>query len=545
MWIGYVLPAGSMATGYICQSSMQSHQATCFVAAAAITSAGGVNPRSHGASPSPAEQSHGALLELIKSCGKQKNLHKARRIHAQILQSQVLDPQDASCSAISFSLLQMYSDCGAVTEAQKVLDQLLLPTKTKNHHRYAAAAWSLLIKMYAQHGHGERALQCFQKMQENGKEPSLGILVSVLKACSTVAALEQGKQVHKQVVHKGRETDTFIGTALIDMYAKCGSIEDASTVFRALPNPDIVTWSTIITCFAQNNDYKSALKFFDDMQIAGFQPNEVTFTCLLSACSHSGRLKEGCEHFKSMKEKYNIAPTLEHHYVLMEIFGHEALFDEAEDLIESVPFCSNVVGWMSLLTLCGQHGNINLGRRCFDRAIGIKPGYSSGYALMWNLYNQAGMCDEARRIDDLRIIANAWKKPAKAFIEVDNQVHSFIVADKSHPQSDRIYTKLKDLTEKIKSEGYSPSLGAVPDWSSDRDKEVSLCRHSEKLAIAFGLISTAKGATIRLSKNLRVCADCHSAAKVISKVEMREIIITDAYQIHRFKDGTCSCQNFG
>ena len=155
------------------------------------------------------------------------------------------------------------------------------------------------------------------------------------------------------------------------------------------------------------------------------------------------------------------------------------------------------------------------------------------------------MCDEARRIDDLRIIANAWKKPAKAFIEIDNQVHSFIVADKSHPQSDQIYAKLKDLTEKIKSKGYSPSLGSVPDWSSDRDKEVSLCRHSEKLAIAFGLISTAKGATIRLSKNLRVCADCHSAAKVISKVEMREIIITDAYQIHRFKDGTCSCQNFG
>eukprot|EP00250_Pteridium_aquilinum_P033753 c6215_g1_i1 orf=1531-2520(-) len=328
------------------------------------------------------------------------------------------------------------------------------------------------------------------------------------------------------------------------MYAKCGSLKDACVVFGNLQNRDIVTWGTMMAGFAQHNDYMSALECFQNMEEDGQLPNDVIFTCLLAACRHANRLEEGCHHFKSMREQYGVVPALEHYYSLVELLGHGGRFDEAEDLIESVPYQSNIVGWISLLASCRRHGNVNLGKRCFERAVRLKPGYSSGYTLMSNLYSGAGLLDDAKSIEELRISANAWKKPAKAFIEVHNHVHSFIVADKSHPCSDDIYAKLKCLAGEIRNEGYCPSINLVPDLGSDKDKKDALLVHSEKLAIAFGLISTPEGSTIRLSKNLRVCADCHSAAKAISKVEKREIIITDAYQIHHFQNGACSCVNF-
>lgn len=428
------------------------------------------------------------------------------------------------------ALVDMYAKCGNLDDACMVVEKL--PEQD-------VVTWSALITGFTLHGYGQEALQSFKTIQRKAIEPIPSMLVSVLKACSLVAALEQAKQIHGYIIYRGMESE-IIGSALIDMYAKCGSLTDACAVFDSLHSRDIITWGTMMASFSQHNDYMSAIKCFKDMKEDGLLPNDVIFTCLLTACSHANQLEEGCQHFKSMREHYGILPALEHYYSVVELLGHGGRFDEAEDLIESVPFQSNIVGWISLLASCRRHGNVKLGERCFQHAIRINPGYSSEYMLMWNLYSGAGLLDDARNIEELRITANAWKKPAKAFIEVDNDVHSFVVADKTHPRSKDIYAKLKCLTDKVKNEGKR----SVPDLGSDKDEEDVISVHSEKLAIAFGLISTPEGSTIRLSKNLRVCADCHSSAKAISKVEKREIIIADAYQIHHFQNGSCSCVNF-
>ena len=264
---------------------MQPHQTTCLVAAAATPPAGGANPRSHDASSSsssssssspPAEQSR-ALLELIKSCGKQKNLYKARRIHAQVLQTQLLDPHDASSSSIPFSLLQMYSECGAVTEAQRVFDQLLLPTKNRD----AAAAWSLLIKMYAQHGHGEIALQCFKKMLSENLRPDAATFASALKACRITRSLNVAEEIHVEVHKRGLlKKNIVLGTLLMDIYAKCGVLGKAREVFEELPVRDVVSWSVLITGYAQCGLSDEALKCFQTMQDEGISPNVVTFICV-------------------------------------------------------------------------------------------------------------------------------------------------------------------------------------------------------------------------------------------------------------------------
>ncbi|KAH7284086.1 hypothetical protein KP509_34G039000 [Ceratopteris richardii] len=432
---------------------------------------------------------------------------------------------------IGGSLVDMYTKCGDLEGASVVFLKLL---------DQDVVIWSAMISGYAQNGLGQEALQFFKEMQRMDIEPTPYTITAVLKACSAVSALGQGRQIHMHAVHKGLEFENIVGSALIDMYARCGSLEDACSVFDGLQSPDIVCWGTMITSFAQHNDYESAVRCFQDMEKHGHFPNAVIFTCLLTACCHANRVQEGCQHFRSIREHYGLLPTSEHYCSMVELLGHGCFFDEAEDLIESIPFESNIVGWISLLASCRRHGYLELGKRCFQHAVRISPGYSTEYRLMESLYDDAGLSDYADQIEELRISANAWKKPAKAFIEIDNNVHGFIVGDKTHPHNHDIYTKVDELSNKIKNVGDDlPKMEPAREKENTRNPMI----HSEKLAIAFGLISTPEGSTIRVSKNLRVCSDCHSAAKAISKVERRDIIITDAYQIHHFHDGECSCVN--
>lgn len=311
-------------------------------------------------------------------------------------------------------------------------------------------------------------------------------------------------------------------------------------LFDRLPQRNVVTWSAMIAGYAQHSNYNLALHYFEDMQRVGLKPNAVTYLSLLSACSHMHLVKEGCLHLKLMREDHGITPALQHYNSMADLLGRAGCVLEAEDLLESVPFRPDIVGWTSLLGSCSTQGNVKVGRRCFDRIL-MEGGCSSAYLLMSNIYTHAGMWEDAEKIEEMRIRANAWKKPAKAFIEIENQVHAFTVGDSSHPQSDDIYAKLKILHVQMKEQGYRPRVGLFLEPKLDGEKEDALCGHCEKLAIAFGLLSAPAGTTIRVAKNLRVCADCHDAAKIISKIEMREIIVSDAYSIHHFKDGACCC----
>lgn len=244
-----------------------------------------------------------------------------------------------------------------------------------------------------------------------------------------------------------------------------------------------------------------------------------------------------------MTVQYGIVPTIDHINSMVELFGHAGLLNEAEDLLECIPTRSNHAGWRSLLGSCRTQGNVDVGSRCFDRLVAMDCGKAAGYILMSNIYAHAGMNEEAERVERMRRFANAKKKPGKAFIEVDKVVHKFSVADKIHPQTDRIYDKLKGMSLQMRQEGYEPRLDLILDSIADHQKEDALCGHCERMALAFGLISTPPGTSIRILKNLRMCADCHAATKIISKIEARQIFITDALCIHHFTNGECSCKD--
>jgi hypothetical protein len=211
-----------------------------------------------------------------------------------------------------------------------------------------------------------------------------------------------------------------------------------------------------------------------------------------------------------------------------------------------LPFESNVTGWTALLAHCRGHGELELARRCFDRITSFDDAHASSYVLMASIYSDAGMWEEARALRDHRLRARAWKKPGKCFIEAAGRIHSFSVGDESHPRIADIRRKLRRLGADMKRSGCLPQqMDLVSDHQmSDDDKEAYLCGHCEKLAIAFGLLSTPPGTPIRVAKNLRVCVDCHASTKAISKMEGREIIVIDTYRVHRFKDGVCSCRDY-
>mgnify|MGYP000686320671 CR=1 FL=1 len=476
------------------------------------------------------EPDKATFIIILKACCTTSNLEQGKAIHSHIIRS--------GCNlddVMTTTLIHMYCNCGSIEDARKVFD---------DSPKQDIVTWNAMIAGYAQYKHGQEAAQLYRKIRTHGLASDKITCISVLKACTSMAALELGKLVHARIRELGCEFELAIGNTLIDMYTRCGSMGDATTVFNEMPQKDLVSWTAMIAGHAQHNDYTAAQGYFHGLQKEGLKPNYVTFVSLLSACSHKGLLEQACQQFKAMNEDHGILPTVDHCNCLVDLLGRAGCVRQAEELLDSLPFKSNIAGWTSLLTHCRVHGEVELGRRCFDHITSIDKTYASSYVLMSNIYLDAGMSKEAEALKEQRIQAHAWKKPGKCFIEVDDKVHNFSVGDKSHPRIKDIYKKLHRLGTEMKQDGCLPQTHIVLEQMSDEDKEQYLCGHCEKLAIAFGLISTPPGTPIRVAKNLRVCIDCHTSTKAISKMEGREIIVIDTYRVHHFKDGACSCKDY-
>eukprot|EP00250_Pteridium_aquilinum_P009902 c19016_g1_i1 orf=418-2880(+) len=463
----------------------------------------------------------------LKACSMQGGLNEGKEIHKHVM-VRGLESDDFIVSI----LVDMYSKCESCSDARNIFDRLPNP---------GLVTWNAMISGYVQYGEVQEALKLFHQMRQFGMGADQATYVSVLKACSSLGAFHQGLELHAEVVGNGFELDLFVSTTLIDLYSQSGNVEDSYRIFNRIVMPDVVSWNALIAACAQHNEYQLAVGCFQHMQNAGASPNHATLVCILSVCSHAGLVNEGCAHFKSMRDVNGIVPTVELYDSMVDLLGHSGRLEEAEDLLETHPFAPNFTEWTSLLSSCRRHGDLGIARRCFDIFVTMDHANAAGYALMSNIYAHVGMHADAEEIELLRKYANAWKKPAKAYIELDTHVHEFSVGGEAHPQSKDIYAKLDELSIQMHEDGYKARVDLV--LNADQDREKSLCGHCEKLAIAFGLICTPSGTTLRVTKNLRVCVDCHNATKIISKIEMREIIITDAYRCHRFKDGDCSCKD--
>eukprot|EP01018_Ginkgo_biloba_P036678 Gb_33367 [translate_table: standard] len=470
------------------------------------------------------------FASVLSACANLASLERGKEMHEYIVrcgfQSDVF---------VESALVDMYVKCRSIENARNVFDEM--PGRN-------VVSWNTMTVGYTQNGHFDQALKVFQEMQLTGLKPDADTYASILPACSNLAALEHGKGVHDDIIRSGFESNVFVGSALIDMYAKCGSIENAQKVFGKSPRRDMVSWTAMISGYAMHGCGKEALQLFEQMQHSGTNPDHVTFIGVLSACCHAGLVDDGWKYFDHMTRHYHITPVSEHYCCMVDLLGRAGHLDEAQDFISKMPIQTDCAVWGSLLAACRIHTNVELGERVAEHLFELDPQNAAHYVLLSNIYAAAGRWDGIEKVRKLMKDRSIKKKPGCSWIQVNNKVYAFLGGDKSHPETEKIYAKLETLSGKMKEAGYVPDLKFMLHDVEKEQKEHNLYHHSEKLAIAFGLISTLPGTPIRIVKNLRVCGDCHSATKFISTIVAREIIVRDASRFHHFKDGWCSCGDY-
>jgi pentatricopeptide repeat protein len=429
----------------------------------------------------------------------------------------------------------MYAKCGSLEDAWIVFNKM--PSRD-------VVSWNAMILGHVKCGQGQKALELFQQMQQEGVQPNYVTFVGVLNACASGIALEEGRCVHHHIVHSGLEMNIFVGNSLVDMYAKCGSIEDACRVFNKMPSRDVVTWTVILGGCAMHGHGREALKHFEQMCDEGVQPDDITFVCVLSACSHAGLVDEGMCLYASMIRDYMIPAKLEHYTCMVDLLDRAGHLQEAENMVMAMPCKPQAAAWMALLGACRIHGNVGMAERVAKRILEMEPENAAVYVLLSNIYAPAGNRHLCENVERQRKERGAKKQPGRTWIEVNNEVHTFVVQDQDHPQMIEIHAELQRLSGLMHNAGYVPCTELVLDDVEEEEKVSHLCHHSEKLAIAFGLINTAPGTPLRIRKNLRVCKDCHTSAKFISKIVRRAIMVRDANRFHHFEDGVCSCMDY-
>ncbi|KAL7192622.1 hypothetical protein ACSBR2_024445 [Camellia fascicularis] len=470
------------------------------------------------------------FASILISCGHLEDSFIGKLIHGLIIKSGF-----ESAVASQTSLLTMYSKCGLVVDSLKVFKHFVNPNQV---------TWTSLVVGLVQNGREEIALSKFRKMIRSSINPNSFTLSSVLRACSSLAMLEQGKQIHAMVMKFGLGRDKYTGAALIDLYGKCGSVDRARSVFDDLFELDVVPVNSMIYSFAQNGFGHEALSLYNRMKELDLEPNDATLVSILSACRNAGLVEEGCKIFASIESNDNIKPTKDHYACVVDLLGRAGRLIEAEILIKRVKN-PDVVLWRTLLSACGIHGEVDMAERVMNRVLELAPGDQGVHVLLSNLYASTGNWNQVVEMKSTMREMRLKKNPAMSWVDVDREVHTFMAGDWSHPNSREIYRMVEELIEKVKDLGYVPDTRFVLQDLDKKEKERSLYCHSEKLAVAFALLrSNNKTTSIRILKNLRVCGDCHNWIKFVSRAVAREIIARDAKRFHHFSNGLCSCGDY-
>ncbi|KAM1259940.1 hypothetical protein ACFX2I_039235 [Malus domestica] len=476
----------------------------------------------------PDEYSIGSLL---LACAHLKHLQHGREIHGFVLRNGLeMD------SFIGISLLSVYIHCGKLSSARILFDR----TESK-----ISVSWNAMIAGYTQVGLPDKALDLFRQMLSDEILPCEIATMSMFGACSQLSALRSGKELHCFALKARLTEDLFVGCSLIDMYAKSGCIEQSHRVFDRLTKKDVPSWNVIIAGYGIHGHGNKALELFREMLSFGQKPDGFTFIGILTACSHAGLVKEGIEYFNQMQSLYKIEPKLEHYACVVDMLGRAGRLEEALNLIHEMPEEPDTRMWSSLLSSCRSHNNLDMGQKIAEKLLDLEPEKAENYVLLSNLYAASGKWDSVRNVRRKMKEIGLQKDAGRSWIELGGQVYSFVVGDTSLPESGEIKKMWARLEEKISEFGYKPDTGCVLHELGEDEKVEILRGHSEKLAISFGLLKTSRSrTTLRVCKNLRICVDCHNAAKLISKVVEREIIVRDNKRFHHFKHGLCSCGDY-
>lgn len=471
------------------------------------------------------------FVNILDACVSPEALEEGKAIHSYSMQCKL--DQDVF---VRSALINMYGKCGSLQEARTVFKSIRSPD---------LVSLTAMIGACAQLGHCEEAFDIFLKVDWEDMKPNQVTFINVLSACASLTTVAEGKMIHSALIEGGFDSVVEVGNALVNMYSKCGCVEDARKVFDNTPNRTVVSWTAMLDAYASHGYGKEALQVFRRMQQDGVKPDEVTFVSVLTACSRAGLIMEAREHFFSMSLNHGVSPNSSHYSCMIDMFGRVGRLDEAENFIKKAPFNVGVVEWMALLGACRNYGDVERAERAAEQVLVLDPQCQTAYVVLSNIYSMASRWDDVARLKTQMEQYGVKQQAGCSSIKIGHEKHTFTVGDKAHPHTKEIYAELEKLIKLMEGAGYEPCETnlVLHDVEEEKSKDFLFC-HSEKLAISFGLISTPPGESLHITKNLRMCSDCHNVAKLISKVAMRDITVKDASQFHHFKNGLCTCGDY-
>ncbi|XP_058108173.1 pentatricopeptide repeat-containing protein At1g18485 [Magnolia sinica] len=471
-----------------------------------------------------------SIGSILLACARLKSPRDGEAIHGFVVRNGL-----ETDSFISISLLSLYIQCGKPVVARVLFNAM----EEKN-----LVSWNSMIAGYSQNEHPDEALDLFRQMQKDGIRPYEIAIMSVFTACAQLSALRLGKETHCFALKANLTEDAFVGSSIIDMYAKCGCIKQSRWFFDRLREKDAVSWTVMISGYGIHGRGREAIELFERMRREGFKPDGYTFIGILMACSHAGLVEEGMKYFEEMRREHEVETRLEHYACVVDMLGRAGRLAEAAKLVEEIPEEPDAGIWGALLGACRIHGEVSLGERVASKLLELEPKKAENYVLVSNMFAGSGKWDYVRTVRGRMKEMGLKKDVGCSWIDVGGKVYKFVVGDIARPELEEIQKMWNVLEGKIHRIGYVADTGSVLHELEEEEKVEILRGHSEKLAIAFGVLKTSKGVTLRVTKNLRMCKDCHNAAKLVSKVTEREIVVRDNKRFHHFRDGLCSCGDY-
>ncbi|KAL9329420.1 hypothetical protein ACSQ67_004423 [Phaseolus vulgaris] len=474
---------------------------------------------------------------LFSASGAARDTLLGAQLHAQTL---LLGGFDSDIY-VNNAMIDMYVKCGFMRCARKVFDEMperdvvswteLIVAYARRGDMKAAqdlfdglpvkdmVAWTAMVTGYAQNAMPKDAVEVFRRLLDEGVEIDEVTLVGVISACAQLGASVYAKWIRDIAESSGfgPGSSVLVGSALIDMYSKCGNVEEAYNVFKGMRERNVFSYSSMIVGFAIHGRVHAAIKLFYDMLETEVKPNHVTFVGVLTACTHAGLVDLGQQLFATMEKCYGVAPTAELYACMADLLGRAGYLEKVIRLVETMPMKPDGAVWGALLGASYVHGNPDVAEIASKHLFELEPDNLGNYLLLSNTYASVGRWDDVSR---------------------------FAAGDLKHPQINEIKKELNELLERLKGIGYMPNLSSVLYDVNDDEKKLLLMAHSEKLALAFGLLSTDAGSTIKIMKNLRICKDCHIVMCGASRLTGRKIVVRDNTRFHHFLNGACSCRNF-
>ncbi|KAF7009593.1 hypothetical protein CFC21_024109 [Triticum aestivum] len=467
---------------------------------------------------------------IIEACSGLKTSLLAKQLHSFAIRNDLLD------LVLKNRILDIYGQCGEVYHSLRMFETV---------EEKDIVTWTSMINCYANSGLLNEAVALFAEMQNTDIQPDSVALVSILGAVADLSSLAKGKEVHGFLIRRNFLMEGATVSSLVDMYSGCGSMSNALKVFNGAKCKDVVLWTAMINAAGMHGYGKQAIDLFKRMVETGVAPDHVSFLALLYACSHSKLVDEGKCYLDMMETMYRLEPWQEHYACVVDLLGRSGKTEDAYEFIKSMPLEPKSVVWCALLGACRIHKTHELAMVAADKLLELEPDNPGNYVLVSNIFAEMGKWSNAKEVKAKISERGLRKDPACSWIEIGNNVHTFTARDHTHRDAERIHLKLAEITEKLRKEGgYIEDTRFVLHDVSEEEKVDVLHRHSERLAIAFGLISTHPGTPLRITKNLRVCGDCHEFTKLASKLFEREIVVRDANRFHHFRAGSCSCGDF-